>query len=155
MPSDPLLKKIKTFLPLEGILFLSLVILNFLSFFYLIVTRRLILGHDGFSDFTIDYYFLNSAVVHHEIPQWIPFVAHGTTDLWWFIVQGIPGLLTNMLFLIAPLLKGINFLTVFYLEIFLDELILLTGTWVLARRFYSSPYTVFLYPAVFYSPVSP
>lgn len=136
-------KKSRISFPLEGILFFVLIALNFAVYLYLAASHRAIQGHDGFADFALDYYFLNSAVIHHEIPQWIPFLTHGTTALWFFIVQGVPGILTNVLFLAGPLLKGVNFLSIFYLEIFFDELVLLTGTWLLARKFFSSSYSVF------------
>ncbi len=40
-------------------------------------------------------------------------------------------------------LKNVNFLPLFYAGIFLDELLLLVGTWLLSRRFFSSPFTIF------------
>lgn len=143
MVKNSLLKKHGLSGPPEIFLFLVLVVLNLIFYLYLILNHRLVQGHDGFADCTLEYFFLNSAVQYNEIPQWIPFITHGTTALWWYVILGVCGIFTNALFLLGPLLKGLNFLPIFYWEIFLDELVLLTGTWLLARRFYNSSYTIF------------
>lgn len=44
---------------------------------------------------------------------------------------------------LGQLFDGTNFLILFYLGVLLDELLLLVGVWLLARRYYGSPYTVF------------
>jgi hypothetical protein len=100
--------------------------------------------HDGFGYFGLQYYFLNNAAVAGELPQWIPYMTQGTVANWWYAVQG--GILANSVALIAGplgLLKGLNYLPLFYLGIFFDGLILLVGTWLLARRLFHFSTTVF------------
>lgn len=99
--------------------------------------------HDGFGYFAMQYYFLNNAAVAGELPQWIPYMMQGTSANWWYAVQG--GAFVNSVALIAgPLgvLKGLNFLPFFYLGIYFDGLVLLVGTWLLARRLFHSIATV-------------
>ena len=98
-------------------------------------------SHDGFQYFTLQYYFLNNVVTSGEIPQWMPFMTQGTVSTWWDIIQG--GILQNVLLLCGSLFKNVNFLTLFYAGIFVDELLLLVGVWLLAKRFFASPFTVF------------
>lgn len=124
-----------------SILFALILIPELVLTLFLILGRRMIGGHDGFQYCTLQYYFLNNAVMHGEIPQWIPFLTHGTVAAPWYFIQA--GLLQNALFLFAGLLKNVHFLPLFDLGIFIDGLLLLTGTWLLARRFFSSPRTAF------------
>lgn len=126
---------------LESGLFLLIIFIEAAIFFYLINGRWLIGGHDGFQYFTLQYYFLNNVVNYGEIPQWMPFMTQGTVATWWYIVQG--GILQNVLLLCGSLFKNVNFLTLFYAGIFVDELLLLVGVWLLAKRFFASPFTVF------------
>jgi hypothetical protein len=126
----------------EAVLFLLLVIIEAGITFYMIHDHRMPGGHDGFQYFSLQYYFLNHAVVYGEIPQWIPFLTHGTVAAWWYIIQS--SILQNVLLLSAGLWKGLNFLPFFYAGIFVDELLLLTGVWLLGRRLFHSPLTVFV-----------
>jgi hypothetical protein len=125
----------------EGCLFRLIVFIEAGIFFYLIYGKCIIGGHDGFQYFTIQYYFLNNVVNYGEIPQWAPFMTHGTLATMGYI--GPTGILQNILFLSGSLFKNINFLPLFYIGIFLDELLLLIGAWLLARRFFASPFTMF------------
>ena len=89
----------------------------------------------------LQYCFLNHVINYGEIPQWSPFMTHGTLATLGYIVPG--GILQNVLLLSGGLFKDINFLPLFYAGVFLDELLLLTGVWLLGRRFFASPFTVF------------
>ncbi len=124
-------------------LFFLLVGTELLWLVYEILGRRMVLGHDAFHHFTIQYYFLNSMAAHGEIPLWSPFLTHGSTTLWWYTIQGTVGLLANSLMLLGEKLKEANFLTIFYLGIFVDRLLLLVGSWLLSRRYFKSPVTSF------------
>ncbi|MEW6076915.1 MAG: hypothetical protein AB1724_03800 [Thermodesulfobacteriota bacterium] len=126
---------------LEAGLFLLLVLIEAGLAFSMIQGRRMVGGHDGFQYFTLQYYFLNNAAYTGEIPQWMPFLTHGTVAAWWYIIQG--GILQNILLLSAGLWKGAHFLPLFYAGIFVDEMLLLAGVWLLGRRFFSSPITIF------------
>jgi len=126
---------------LERALFFLIILLEAGTFLYLISGRLIPGGSDGFKYFYLQYYFLNNVVNYGEIPQWVPFMTHGTITTWWYIYQG--GLLQDILLLSGGLLKGANFLPVFYTGIFVDHLLLLVGVWLLGKRFFTSPVTVF------------
>ncbi len=127
----------------EKILFSLIIILQFFIFFYLIFQRRIVGGHDGFYHFGVQYYFLNHTAVYGEIPQWIPYITHGVTAAWSYAIHGMNGLLPNVFFHMKGLLKNFDFISIYYLGIFFEEFILFIGTWLLARRFYSSVITGF------------
>lgn len=124
----------------DGLLFLLIVLVEAGIFCYLVLDRRIPGGHDGFQYFTLQYYFLNNVAYAGEVPQWIPFLTHGTVTAWWYGIQS--GLLQNVLFFAAGVLRGVNFLPLFYAGLFVDELLLLIGTWLLGKRFLGSPLTV-------------
>ena len=126
---------------LESFLFLLIILIEAGIFFYLMGTRSIVGGHDGFQYFTLQYYFLNNAVNYGEIPQWVPFMTHGTLGTWGYTIPG--GILHNVLLLSGGLFKAINYLPLFYAGIFFDELLLIVGTWLLARRFFISPFSIF------------
>ena len=128
----------------ENILFILILIMESLLVLSLIITHRIPSGHDGFGLFSLQYYFLNNAVMHHEIPQWMPYMTQGTVSNWWYAVQS--NILQNAATIISEysnLFKPVNFITIFHLGIFFDELILLVGSWLLAKRFYTSPFAIF------------
>ena len=125
----------------ESVLFLLVILLELAVFVYLLVTRRVMGGHDGIQFFTLQYYFLNSTVTSGEVPLWLPFTTQGTVGTWWYAVQG--GLLQNLLLQMGSLPGSIDFLTLFNIGIFIEELLLLVGVWLLARRFFVSPLTLF------------
>ncbi len=97
--------------------------------------------HDTFHFFSLQYYYLNHAVMYGAIPQWIPFLTHGLIASQFYALQS--GLLQNVFMLIAPVFKPFNFLNIFYASMFIDELFLLAGSWLLAKRYFKSVYTVF------------
>jgi hypothetical protein len=99
-------------------------------------------AHDGFQYFTLQYFFLNNAIQSGELAQWIPYMSHGTVATQWYAVQG--SLLQNALLPVAPLLQKIDLLTVFHVGMLVDEMMLLVGTWLLARRFFQLPAVVFI-----------
>ncbi len=126
--------------------FLLILGLQVLLYLFLIAQNRIPGGHDGFSAFYQRYYFMNSAVTAGEIPLWIPYMTHGTLAAWMFYVQS--GLCQNFWLLLGlvagPVLKFINFIPLYLIGIFFEELMLLTGTWLLARRLFPSRWTAFI-----------
>jgi hypothetical protein len=104
-----------------------------------ILQHRVPATHDGFQYFTLQYFFLNNAIQGGGVAQWIPYMGHGTVAAVWYGVQG--SFLQNALLPAGPLLPDLDLLTVFHLGMLVDELILLVGTWLLARRFFG-PATV-------------
>src|SRR5436189_3889954 len=98
----------------------------------LLLDRRLVWTHDGYYSFALQHYFLAGVVWAGEIPQWIPLVTHGTVATWSYVSQGT--LLQNALLLTGPLLRAANFLVVYDIGVLVDEMMLLLGVWLLARR---------------------
>jgi len=113
---------------------LLLLLLESAYFLFLGATHRLVRGHDGFQYFTFQYYFLNNAVISGEIPQWMPFMCHGTIANLWYAVQASP--LQQLFLLIGTSLKEINFLSLFYANFFFDEMVLATGIWLLSGKYF-------------------
>ena len=107
-----------------------------------VLQHRAPAAHDGFQYFTLQYFFLNNAIQSGELAQWIPYMSQGTVATQWYGVQG--SLLQNALLPVAPFLQKIDLLTVFHVGMFVDEMILLVGTWLLARRFFQLPAVVFI-----------
>jgi len=132
----------KNFKRNDGFLFGVLIALEIIFFSFLIGERRFPAGHDSFEYFVLQYYFLNNAVINGELPLWLPYVTHGVDTQWLYPIQA--GFFQNILCLVAPLLKHVNFLFLFYLGIFVDEILLLVGIWLLGKRFFQSSLTVFL-----------
>ena len=126
---------------LEKFLFLVVLLLNTAIFVFLIADSRMVRGHDTWYYYSSQYVFMANASANGELALWMPYMTHGTLSSGIFNSQA--GFLQNILIPLAPLFRGANFLTLFYLGILLDELLLLVGVWFLARRYYSSPYTVF------------
>jgi len=126
--------------------FLLLIGLQLVLYFFFILLFRIPAGHDGFSGFYSRYYFLNSAVTARELPLWIPYTTHGTLASWAFYVQsGICQNLWLLLGLLAgPLMKNINYIIFYHVSMFCEELLLLTGTWLLARRLFPSRLSAFV-----------
>jgi hypothetical protein len=73
---------------------------------WLNVTERIPLGHEGLNYYLFQYFFLNDAVFSGNIPQWMPYMTHGTVAMW-FSAQASIG--QNVMLLFAPLLKNIPF----------------------------------------------
>ncbi len=121
--------------------FLAVVSLELLLAGFLAASHRMIAGHDGFHYFALQYYFMNGAAASGEIPQWIPFMAQGMPATWWYAIQAAPW--QAALLQAAGLFKGLDLLPLFYAGIFWDTLLLLTGTWLLARLLFSSRWTAF------------
>ena len=125
----------------ERILFSLIFFIQLIIMLFLIGSHSLTAGHDGFQYFSQQYYFLNNVFHAREIPQWVPYMTHGTVATWWYSIQA--GLLQSVLCLMGNWLKGFNFLPIYNTGIFIDQLLLLTGTWLLAKRFFSSEITCF------------
>ena len=98
--------------------------------------------HDGFQYFTLQHFFLNNAIQSGEVAQWIPYMTQGTTATLWYGVQG--SFLQALLLQAPSIVQRADLLTAFHVGMFVDELILLVGTWLLARRFFSLPAATFV-----------
>ncbi len=124
--------------------FLSLLLLEIAFLAGMGLCRRIPAYHDGFGYFGLQYYFLNGAVTSGEVPQWIPYMTQGTVANWWYAIQGNLFLnAASLLGMATGALKPVNFLALFYAGVAFDMLVLLLGTWLLARRFLRSTAAVF------------
>lgn len=109
---------------------------------FLYMEHRILRGHDTWQYFILKYSFLNNMIQSREIAQWIPFMSQGNLATWWMFVQGS---FLNSFFMVFPgLIKGFNFQSLFYMDIFFDHIILITGTWLLSRIYYRRIATSFL-----------
>jgi hypothetical protein len=119
------------------VLFLCIVGLEAAHAAAAILLHRVPGGHDGFQYFTLQYFFLNNAIQAHEVAQWIPYMTQGTVASLWYGIQG--SFLQAVLLQVPALAGGSDLLSIYHVAMFADEMILLTGTWLLARRFFDVP----------------
>lgn len=117
---------------MDRLCFTGVAIFHVLVVAWLIADQRMVDGHDTFQLFSMQHYFLSNRVAAGEIPQWMPYMSHGTVSNWWYGLQATP--LQNTL-LLTGWFEGANFLPLFYLGMLVDELLFLLGMWLLARRY--------------------
>ena len=104
--------------------------------------HRVPTSHDGFQYFTLQYYFLNNALQGHGVAQWVPYMNQGTVA---YSGTGFKRGSSSSLLLHLPVLsRNTSLLTVYHAGLFVDEMVLLTGTWLLARRFFSTKTVLFI-----------
>ncbi len=121
--------------------FLALLLLNTLLFAFLVLDHRMVRGHDSWQYYSTQYFFAANAAQGGGVAWWMPYMTQGTASNWHEAWQG--GMFQHVLLAVGPLVKGMNFLPLFTLGLFLDELLFLVGVWCLARKFYRLPSTVF------------
>jgi hypothetical protein len=122
-------------------LFFLLVLLTASLPLFMIADRRLPRGHQTRAAYERQYAFLAGSSEAGSIPLWMPFTAGGSDSGRELYSQA--GALQHVLMAAGPALRGKNFLPLFHLGLFAEELLLLIGTWLLARRFFPSPATAF------------
>ena len=122
--------------------FLTIVVAEFAHALTAAAQHRVPIGHDGFQFFTLQYYFLNNAIHAHEAAQWVPYMNQGTSASIWHGIQAT--LLQSVLMHLPWLPRTTDLLTVHHMGMFVDEMVLVTGTWLLARRFFSLPTVFFI-----------
>ncbi len=108
---------------------------------WLVLDRRLPRGHDTLGNYFLQYLFASHASQGDGVPLWMPYVAHGLPSNWALTIQG--GLFQNALLALGGPPGGANFLILFHLGMYLDELVLILGVWALGRRFSFSPLALF------------
>lgn len=122
-------------------LFLPLAALRVL----ILLTRHIPMDHDAFQYLQLQYVFFNEAATHGRLAQWLPLEARGVPSALWLVVS--QGLLVSALAPLAAVFKQLNFLPIFESGLLLDELVLVVGATLLARRCYSSRLATILVPA--------
>ena len=73
-------------------------------------------------------------------------MSQGTVATLWYGIQG--SFLQQVLLWLGPLVRQADLLTLFHLGAFVDAMMLLAGTWLLARRFFQLPAVVFVAASV-------
>ncbi|MCA9399916.1 MAG: hypothetical protein KC618_09205, partial [Candidatus Omnitrophica bacterium] len=121
--------------------FCILLVLELIFFLYAVMSWRMPSIHDGFQYFSLQYYFFNHQVIYGDIPQWMPFMTHGTVASWWYTLQACVA--HNALGIAAGVFKHINFIPVFHIGVLVDRLIFLIGIWLWGTRLFSSKQTNF------------
>jgi hypothetical protein len=129
----------------ERILFGLLLALHAAVYVWLIFDRRVMRGHDSFLSFVNQYLFLAQAAQGAGPMLWIPYVMHGRITN--FMLEDQGALLQNVLLLLGAVPEGTPMLPVYFVTLFVDDLIVLTGIWWLGRRHFQSPYTRFFVAA--------
>ena len=124
------------------VLFLCIVGLEAAHTATAVLLHRIPGAHDGFQYFTLQYFFLNNAIQAHDVAQWIPYMTQGTVGSLWYGIQG--SFLQAVLLQLPWLAGGSDLLSTYHVAVFVDEMILLTGTWLVARRFFDLPTTFFV-----------
>ncbi len=125
----------------ERLLFTVALALEVLFSAILAVGNRLPAGHDGLQYFMYQYYFLNDAAQTGQIAQWSSYVMHGTVAFPWYGYVASPVLAVAL-----QLGRTVRFLPAldwFHLSFLFDNILLLSGSWLLVRRFYKHPETTF------------
>jgi len=144
-----ILPRLQSPLALTFILFAPLVLLRVI----LVATGHVPMGHDTFQYLQLQYTVFNEVAINGHLPQWFPFMTHGTVSNFW--IQSSSGILFSLLVPFAPLLKGVNFLYIFEAGFLFDEFILLLGCVLLARRHLKSlPAVIFVSAAITYTAAS-
>ena len=127
---------------LARVLFVAIVLAELAGCVWAIWQHRLPSGHDGFGQFTVQYYFLNNAIQSGEIPLWFPQLSLGTSATFWYGVQS--SMVQSTLLWLPSLARHADLLTTYHLSKLVTELSFLTGTWLLARRFFRTPAVFFI-----------
>jgi len=125
----------------ERLLFWSLLLLEGLLAGFLIFSHAMPRGGDAVHQFALQYFFLNETTAGGEIPQWIPWIMQGMPATWYYSMFTTP--FAHLLLQMGALLRGFNFITLYYLIFWVNTLFLVAGTWLLAKRFFPSVWTVF------------
>ena len=135
------------------VFFFLLLVLSVLRF-YLVMDQRIPMGHDTFQYLQLQYnFFFNEPALNKTVPQWLPFMTHGTVSNFWLIFS--QGIFVSVIAPIASFLKHINFYSIFQAGLLFDELILLFGCIALAKRYFkSAATTLFVASSIVFTTIS-
>ncbi len=122
-------------------IFLSLGLL--ITFFYvlMIVQDCLPIAHDTGHYLEQQYVYFNEVAKTHTIPHWFPFLKQGLIGNYHFMAQLM--IFTPVVYLLALIVKGLNYLYLFYAGVWFDELFLLLGVLLLGSIYYQRRTTLF------------
>jgi hypothetical protein len=134
--------------------FLGLIVALVLIRLVLVLGNRVPMGHDTFQYMQLQYIlFFNEPALHGAVPQWLPFLTHGSVSNFWVIF--CQGILTSVLVPVASFFKNINFYYIFQAGLLFDEIILLFGCVMLAKRYLKSAASiVFVTSSIIFTTIS-
>jgi hypothetical protein len=140
--------------PATALIFCCLLLLLFTLRLVLVLDNRIPMGHDTFQYLQLQYnVFFNEVALNGNVPRWLPFMTHGTVSNTWMIIS--QGLLTSALVPFVRFLQRINFFYIFQASLLFDELVLLVGCILLAKRYFKSVATIlFVASSVTFTAVS-
>lgn len=119
------------------------VMLPTILFYAIILGRDWMPIHDTFQAANVNHFFFSEIVKNGALPLWYPYINFGIDANWFLAIAITPSL--ALLLPIAKLLTIADFLTFYYISFFLDEIILLVGTYLLARMLFKSiPAVIFV-----------
>ena len=135
------------------VFFFLVLVLSVLRF-YLVMDKRIPMGHDTFQYLQLQYtLFFNEPALNKTVPQWLPFMTHGTVSNFWLTFS--QGIFISIIVPIASFLKHINFYSIFQTGLLFDELILLFGCVALAKRYFKSvAATLFVASSIVFTTIS-
>lgn len=110
-----------------------------LLFYTVIFSRNWIPIHDTFQVTNMTYFIFNEVATHHTVPLWYPYINYGLDANWYLDLTIGPSLASMVPF--AWLRGRGDLLHYFYTSMLLDELILLTGMYLLARTLFRNRWT--------------
>lgn len=88
--------------------------------------------HDTLGCFETFYFFYNDYFLHGTLPKWIPFGTFGASSLLWQVSNLTPA--SYFMFLIGKILSIRDVVFLFKTSVFIEQVMLLTGTYLLARK---------------------
>jgi hypothetical protein len=117
-------------------LFVLLIIINIPLFSNLVLPQ-----HDTMYMFQTFYVFYNEFFFNNELPLWLPYGFHGVQSDYFLVTLLSPS--AYFTGLLGWLLNVKNVLLLFNLSMFLEQLIYLFGTYLLAKKLFNHKATIF------------
>ena len=125
--------KLKIFI-IAGVIFSSL-------YGFLVFQHRVPFAHDTFQYLQQQYVYFNEIAQNHSIPLWFPFVSHGSVGNYHFTPQ--INMLSPIFNLLGLFSRDVNYLHLFYFDLWFEELFFLLGIILLSSLYYKDIRTIF------------
>ncbi len=125
--------KLKIFI-IVGVIFSSL-------YGFMVFQHRVPFAHDTFQYLQQQYVYFNEIAQGHYIPLWFPFVSQGSVGNYHFTPQ--INMLSPIFNLLGLFLKNVNYLYLFYFDLWFEELFFLLGIILLSSLYYKDIRTIF------------
>lgn len=122
-------------------LFILLALMTASLHVVLLVDHRLPRRHRTRQHYELQYSLLSGCAQPGAVPLWLPYAAQGVVSN--PALFSTSGLVSSPLMLAGRSLDGADQLLLFHLGVFMEELVLLLGCWLLALRLFGSPIAAF------------